>query len=486
MSRRSGILPRSSLPLAAILAAAVVWLILDGGSDRPAGGEGGLLFAVPADSVAAVDLRRGDVEMRLERTADGWSLAGTVADGVEADVADALVDALAGMRSGPAIGGPGDRAPAASDFGLDPAAAVLAVETADGRSMRLEIGDANPATGLIYAAGCGRDGVFGVSPALGERLARLPNSLRRISLWPEFHPLDVDTLALRVGDGPVDVFARDENGRWWLRAPRDGFGRIGEPAAGYHAEYADRRRDDAGGGWLRASDVKLANVMFYVAEANIYSFDPVVAGAEFPAATEVDVRASFSGGEPPQSFAIGRTVGEGKVEAWRNGSPHGFVILERLLLNAAAPLGDYVEDTVLSDPVGAADSLVFSRIDSQPIVVVRELDDWRLEGDYPWSGEGPEPADLARDMVMRLDRLEMVRALPRTDSDPLRTPYRTEVELAYSLPGFPERVGMVVGILQDEQVPCAWFPQTGKLVEVDRAIFSTLRSLFMALGRPDR
>ena len=489
MARGTGLLPRSFLPLLAVLAAAVIWLLVDRGPEPPGAEKAGPLFPVAADSVAAVEVENSTSVMRLERGPDGWALSGTLSDLVEPKAADDMVAALLDQKGSDAIDAPVDWRAQLADYRLDPErVTILTVIARDGREFVLRIGGANPASGLIYATGAGRDRLFYVDPRLADRLGKLPNALRLVKLCPEFHPLDVDTLTLRLRDEPLDVFARDEVGRWWLREPADGFDRIDDVAAGYHRIYSDRRRLSGGVEWLRASDAKLANMLFFIAEANIHEFDPVTVREPASQSETLLIGVSFSGKNPPVSIGIGPVVGKDAVAAGRNDSPYRFRILKRLLDAGDVPLADFLETTVLSDPAGAADSIVLTRIGEEPIRMGRESDGWVLRGDYSWSGTGPTPDELAADMVPRLDRLAIERALQPAvaGEDPLQSAYRTDIVLGYSLPGFPDRIEMIVGVLADGSGAGAWFPDSGALFEVDRNILSTLRSLFMVLGSPAR
>ena len=485
MSRSSGMLPRSVWPLLAVLAAAVIWLIVDNRGDGPGAEAPGLLFPVEAAEVVAIEHERPGCEVRIERDGGSWRLGGTVVDLCDGKGVDTLLEKLLRQRGSIAVDA-GSPAGGAGGYGLGAGSRRAALVLDSGRRIEIRLGNVNPATNLIYATGAGRDVLFYVESELGELLSSLPGSVRLGRLWPEFHPSQVETLSLRSGDGPPDVFARDSVGRWWLRRPRDGYERIGDLARSYNAVLDDRRRDDGDASWLRASDARIANLIFYIEQAKIRGFDPTD-GLTDPMRWPTDrlsIRASFSDGLRDQKVDFGGYVGVEDVLARRNDTPYAFNLLKRLVDYARVPLAEYLETSVLADPVAAADSVRISQIGFDPVLLRRSGEQWIPAGDHPWDGRGPEPKELAADMILRLQRLRMlgVDPIPAAGADPLDERDRFEVVLWYGSPGFPERVDFVLGVDRSRRRAMFWRPRTGQLAQTEQEILSTLRNLFTALG----
>jgi len=487
MSR--GVLPRSLPVLLILLAAALVWLAVGGRGRSGDPTRARPIFAVDPGDVAVVSVQLADRSVELIREGEDWRLAGTVSDRGDPEPVAGLLDALTGELGSSDLSDGDEWRDEARRFGLGafPPARVT-VTTREGAVSSLSIGARNPATGTYYATGAGRDALFAIGGELPRRLELLPNGARHPDLWPPFHPLDIDSLTVRRGGGPADVFARDGAGRWWLRSPADGPARTGalHPRL-IAAAPLGRVREDAGARWLRADDGRLANLLFFLDEAQVKRFDPVGAGAEDSLAGRppwrelVWLRADFADGRPPQTLSLGPILPSKQSLARRGGDSNAFAIGPEIASYADAPLTDYLCLNVLTEPLAAADSLRVQFADSPPVMVRRSGEAW--VADAGAAGDR-SPGELFADLIHTMDRLAVAAVLPPAPSigSPLGVQNHGEILAWYGVPGFPERVEIHVGIHGASRRAAAWSPATGLVAEVDPQILVTMRSLFIALG----
>ncbi len=503
MASARNAVPRSLLPLLLVLAVAVAWLAIGerGGRHRPepAGGPGAdAIVPFPAADVVRLEATLAGREVVLARSApDQWRLEGGVVDDVDpASVRGLLEKLCAETASAPLPGGEkGD----AADLGLTPSAARLRVASAGGAAVDLQIGEYNPVLDRCYAQGAGRAGVFTISTDLVSLLRELPDSVRRRWLWPAPAFADVETLARRpAGAAAADLFARDERGRWWLRAPADGPRRVGPLFADYDRLYGDRRRVEGGASWWRASDRALADLVFRLGETQVRRFGPAQAPPETLralglAGEPLAVRIALRGGVVLRArFGPGGPGAD--VWAQREDYPGPLLVVASGPAAAAAPLAALVNIDALPFTLDAADSLTVERPDRPGVVRVwREGKKWRLRAAPSAAAAesaagarrapGPRPEDVLGDLVTTLERLPLVRPLPPAPAghDPLAAPYRAVLTVWSPGEGAATAQLGLLAAGSGERAAC-WSPATGRLVEVPREILGTIKGMFLAMG----
>lgn len=503
MASRESALPRSFWLLLALLGAAVAALVVSQALQRgapEAGAEARLLPGLDAARVTALALARDGGELVLRRGEGGWRFAAGFADRADSAAAAALVRDLCEAPALPLLpdGGEGDDG---ASLGLEgPRALRLRLEVAGGPPAQVVLGLPNPVRELCYARVEGRAGVWGVSPRLRERFEALPDAARLRRLWPRFAPTDVETMARRAGAGPADLFARDAQGRWWLRAPVGGAAVAGAPFAAYSARYADRvvRRD--GADWWRACDRAVDELLFKVGEVPVSSFGrrdapPETLRAAGLAPPVASLHAVLRGG---QTFAAacGGDALTGHVFALRDGLPHLLRVGGAFAEPLATPVSGLVNADAVDFALALADSIRLQRGDRPPVRAHREGKIWHVAG-RPNGPIRPTPGDLVSDLCLTIDRLPFLAVLPPAARREEALAPANRFVLSVWGPGGPaagrtvEFAPLAPGPGREPAVAAAavagaWFPQDGRLLGVDRELLVTLRNLFLVLEAPAR
>ncbi len=140
------------------------------------------LVAVPPGEIRRVEIRSGASHVRFHRQPGGWSLAGTDRP-VAADLASHLLTALRLVNvSAPVRQIPAGELSAESfaDFGLDPPAMVVVLETEAGVAATVNFGMLNPASTSHYARLGGNPAVYLMSRHVGEEWRLVLDMTRRL------------------------------------------------------------------------------------------------------------------------------------------------------------------------------------------------------------------------------------------------------------------------------------------------------------------
>lgn len=476
MGRRETAVPRSVYPLLGLLLLAVLWLWRSGDGGHGDGPRRVFDFGSDFESgVVSCTLRGGDAHVTLDRdpgAPGGWRLGGDLPDHADADGVTALLSSLAATLGTGAVADAGWAA-LPEDYGLDDGGLFeLLVATADGERRTLRVGARNPATGLFYATGAGRDELFMVGEDLVGVLAGLPAAVRARAFWPGFARDRADTVRLRFpGQDGWDLAARDDGGRWWLRAPADGWARTGEVAAAYHRRHADRRKRDAGGDWYRLRDREIIALLAYLEADRVRDFlDPALP----PPADGFAVRVS---GAPAHEAVFGEIESESRLRAWRDGFAAGMVIPPTVATDCGGGLPQYLHTDVLTRTLAYADSFALARADLDRVVFVRADGGWRCD-----AAAAPRDRErlelMGRDLAFQLDHLPIRHVLDPTADDPLGPPL-TILTVWRTGPGAPPLTEIRWGLDAGTGAPAAWFPVDGRLVTIDRDVLVTFQTVLM-------
>jgi hypothetical protein len=496
---RSGSIPRGVVPLLALLAVALIWLLvleLGHGVDLDAGAA---LAPFPGTELASLDLSVRERSLVLRWEPVGWRLQGVVNDLADSSRAEALAGAVCGEFTGPVLPGSQDEVSSA-EYGLAGADALrMQLAARDGRQVDVSLGSRNPVSGRVYAAGAGRSGVFTVSPELAQQLDGLPDSVRLLTLWPTFNRAGVETLAIaRGGSQSSDLFVR-RDGLWWVREPANDLRRLGIVAPEYERIYGDRRVELDGVAWWRASERTIINLLHMLNLTKVREFGPAPAPAESLRAAglnpyTVAVRLGGPGIGPAQRATFGGPRGRGAMAATRAGLPNLLAVSEDARELLLAPLVEFVDNDALPFAPALADSFVLASSDLPPLRIRRGSEGWEVErpGTSPRSTAARQPgvvadADLITDLIYHLDHLEIQWPLPpETGAEPFRGGY--VVTMRFWMPGEPVATPREVlcGRLDQSGAVGFWFPAGGRLLRVHRDILNTLRSLCFALQTPPR
>ncbi|MBK6898761.1 MAG: hypothetical protein IPH09_05705 [bacterium] len=482
MKSRLALLPRGFWILLPILAVALA-LTLRGGARRDAAADG-RLFGFPLAELQTCEVRGPGRHVVLRRTAHGWELDGDVRDLPEPRSVARLIEVLqTSERSAGIAGDAGDPA-----YGLQgPGAWRLEVTAPQGRG-DVTIGRRNPVTGHSYA----RDGdggqVFVIADGLPSFLATLPDALRARDLWPGYAPAAVDTVRVRGrGAGAADLYARDGQGRWWLRQPADGLARA--PAAQrYQGVRADRRREQGGTVWYRARDYALLNLMSLLADVRVLEFPPPAAEGRPAPDGELVVIATGADGRRHE-VAFGGPAGEERVRGRRGGCDAPLVMTDQPLRNWDPGLPSCLHLGLLTATLAAADSFALTSPGLGEVAAVKVAGAWRVA----------RPAGLSRldeqagDVVVLFDRTVIQDVLPAAGDDPATMAAAGPVyDLTAWLPATPDsplagaarvRLGVVGGRAaaalasapESERAPGG-----GALFAIDPEILTTLRTFLLA------
>lgn len=472
MGARGSSIPRSVYPLLVLLVLAALWLWRGGG--EPTGPR--LIFGTHTESIQACAVQGPNGLTTLERTPAGWRLDGVSPDLADADGVTALLNILAATLRTDAVGDADWRA-SSETYGLDQAGIFSVSLTVGGDTSRLRIGVQNPATGLFYATGAGSDALFMVGEDLVGNLHALPNGVRARMLWPGFQRDDPDTLRLRFADhDDWDLAARDSGGRWWLRTPADGWSRTGRVAQDYHRHHANRRKTEAGVDWLRLRDREVVNLLAYLEGARVRDF----LGPETTPPTQTfAVRVA---GRETHEVIIGELETENRAQAWRDGFANGVVLPGEIPRECAGGLSQYLHTDLLDRGLATADSFALSRMDLGLVRFANTDRGWVLT--HPIAPPDPRQMKLmATDLVHLLDRLAIERVYEPTIDNPQRQP-QTTIQIWATGPGVPPLTAIRCGLNAETGQPTAWYPADGRLVQIDRNLTISCRSIMMAaVGR---
>ena len=450
---------------------------------------GGPLFAFNPDAVAALEIHRPSGVSTVERHADHWRLTGQVTDLVDAERFETVLRDLLDKHGRSVL--PGTE-PDERRFGFGSEQSLeLVFRLVGDRRQRLALGNANPVSGLVYASGAGRSGVFAVGGGLYATAIRLPDSVRLHQLLPTLTAADLDSLHLhRRGDDTL-VFARLEDGRWWLRLAGGEESLVGK-AARYHGRFDDRRRVRDGTHWFLADVRRLRNLVFRGTETEVVAF-PAPSQDQAAAMASAGLEPAYRGGtffpRDDQSWRVdlGEEFEEGgrlMVAARRMGA---LVIARGEALHPfEGSLSDFLDLGALSFRPENADTMWVDEPDrpllwgaKAPDPVVRRLEQQSIWDALIPAGWQPvfgleTTADHLSDLQIHLDRLPGVAILEAVASDPLQPDYRWRVRVVLR---DGRRVEVWLGRLIADGRPVVWDPADGKVVEVPEEILVTLRNL---------
>ncbi|MFO7652656.1 MAG: DUF4340 domain-containing protein [Candidatus Krumholzibacteriia bacterium] len=478
--------------LGAVAVAAIVMLTRPDAPD-PAR-RGPLLPMAPQEIVRVEQVAlEGRHVLSWQTGAAQWALTGPAADFVHAPAVEAFLATVAAATVGPVIPGTEARDPRYGFGG--PAALEMVIAGAGGRTVRFEVGDVNPVTGLVYVTGAGRPAVFTVARELRQALESFPTSVRLPTLLPVGTRHRVTALRVSGLGGTPRSFVQHA-GRWWLQAPQEGLANFSRPARTYHDTYGDRRVRFAGHDWYLASRRALESLLYEVTES------PVL---EFPAAALDEAGLAAAGLEPPRRRAELVLAGGDTTWTVDLGEPRGQRLWARregrtVVTDASAlgaielPTSDLLDLGALSFRLAAADSFQLDG-PSGPVLHVRRAPGTRAG----WRVTVPpglrlsvaqERADLVTaDLVVDLDRLPTLAVLPPLDRSPVAEDqgFRLRAwgqedglagmsELCFG-PALPEIADLLAGEAGTPAAAVVHQPSTGWTLQVPGEILVTYRAL---------
>lgn len=501
MSGRPRGLVLASLALLVIAVAAGTFLWWTRATPRAADQVlGGPLLGPATAPIDALLLNVGGRPSRFDRQpGGGWTLTGAVADDLDLQAMTNLLETLETAVAGPLLPGtePGDRRYAFNG----PEAVQLTVHRADGAQLELALGVVNPVTATRYASGAGRRFCFTVSAALRDRLASLPDAVRSRVLLTGVSREAVDRITIER-DGGVRLLVR-QGGRWWLHAP-DGAAAFGPLAAQYHAQYDDRRRNDADGLWLEASTRAVEGLIYEVSDIIVRELVPPERSAELIPAWGLnppwrrvtldgqDVRPSLRGATGDDAaaptLAFGPPLDERHVPVLRRGQ---LLLADRESIQTLTqPLAALLDLGALPVYAMAADRLAIG-FEGRPLLSGSRRGDagsndgrtaWLTDDPAAdvWSGGEAERNGLVRDLVVNLSRQPILQVLPpRTAPDPLRSEGRVSVALTTGTGATALTLKWELGYLREPvngATAGLWTPATGRLVAIPDALLVSVRN----------
>jgi hypothetical protein len=462
---------------AAAVAVAVVLWIWSGRGTTEGVTETPLLRSSPAD-IVVIEVRKLEGSSRFEQTDMGWILTGLIADEVDSSRMRPLLRSLAAATAGAEIPGadPDDRR-----FGFaDVDAVELLLTFRDGQTMRLGMGAQNPVTGLVYARGTDREGVFVVTGPLRDLWNTVPDAVRLRRLLPPFARAEVDTVRIFARDvvQPL-LIARADDGGWWVREPASG---LGTRVARYQQFYHDRRRTDAAGTWVLAQDRALSSLIYEVGESPVTGFAP--AGAEPAVAREMGLEPPYRAVELVLAGGVRHRLALGEEQendvVWARRGTSVVATKALALRTVEKPFADFADLGVFSFAFARADSfsldgLLAGRAD--PDSLGRWLPLGRAGGTLPIGNRAA--INLLSDMQVALDGMSALEILPPSATDPLQSKERYTVTAW--LPG-GRRHDVALGRLRDGGRPAAWDPADGKVLLISEEILISLRAVRTSLG----
>ncbi|MFT5315384.1 MAG: hypothetical protein ACI9UK_001216 [Candidatus Krumholzibacteriia bacterium] len=509
-------LPRSLpvLALVAIVAVGGFWFAQKG--HKPDPNRGGALFSVEAADIEGLLLTRGGIQYRFDRLPNGgWSLSGAVHDYLDRQAMDALVEMFPQAVGGPILAGTEfeDRR---YEFN-GPDAIRLRLFLADGKSLSLVMGALNPVTGNYFASGIEREGCFAVPAPFRDKLSLLPVTVQAKTLLPALDRDLVQNIEL-TRSGQVHRLAK-RDGYWWLHLDdsleNSPFTRFGPVAQAYQNFYPDRRQVLDDGLWVLASKLTVEQMIYEVGETIVrdiispresaarieqWDLDPpwrqvVMSGPGLNSDISAPVADQYT-------IGFGTPIGEDQVPAVRQGNALVTDLMALGVLNQGLEL--FVEQTALHVVARQADHLKFERegvlLLESGRTGVADTDEGRGAWQTVYPAAGAPNLDevgrrgLGQDVVVNLNRIEMLAALPPTqDAKVLTDDERVRLTLTWGKTGEADHRELVLeaGYLVAEDWPTGtfartqdggrpvglWFPGSGKLLQIPNYLLVSARNM---------
>lgn len=477
---------------------------------------GGPLFPVMADQIEALLLTRQGQQYRFELQSDGtWSLSGAVSDYLDPQAMTALVEVLPTALGGAVL--PGTETEDRRYAFNGPDALRLRVFLADGQDIALALGALNPVTGNYYASGAGRQGCFPVAGPFRDKLFMLPGSVQAKRLLPPLERERVQDLLL-TRSGKLYAFKRHE-GRWWLRLDSADLNqallRLPAGVRAYQEYYEDRRRRDADGTWIMASNQALGQLIYEVSDVIVREImNPRESAAALqswdldPPWRRVVLQGPGLNPDPAApvadqyEIAFGPPLGTDRVPVLRRGN---VLLTDFEAVNLLdQPLEVLVEQFALNATALTADRLRVEREGTLLLTGARKAGSERTDGREAWRTTFPTAGrdDLSettrhgfsQDLVVNLNRVPILAVLPPAfDPAVLQDSERLRLTLSW---GEGEQIRSLVveaGYLAVDRlaadgvalartpagVPATglWFPASGKLLQIPAQLIVTTRSM---------
>jgi hypothetical protein len=510
---RDGGAPRSVLILLVLLLAAVGGLLLVKNNEPTSDfTHGGLLFPAERGEVEGLLLTRQGAQYRLDRTEDNhWLLSGAMSDYVDSMAVVTLLDNLTGARGGPLL--PGTEVEDRRYEFNGPDSIRLTMFLTGRKPITLALGTGNPVSGRIYASGAGREACFMVPAALSKVLGDVPGSVQARVLLPRVDQEKIERLELRRGSRAFAMKKID--GRWWMDMPAEGPGYLGQDVLVYQAEYSDRRLTDDEGTWVLASEAAMGLMIYEVSHVIVREFKSPREGGSLLGVWDLDpawrgVTLIGAGLNPDPSadspdrmtIDFGPALGANSVPALRRGN---VLVTDGEALNSLdQPVGSLAHRTALNSVALKADTMELEREGRLLVRGTRTGVAETDEGRMAWLTEIPAADQVAfkestrhglsRDVVVNLDRIEILTVLPATD-DPQVLADRERVKITLKFGSAEDAVSEVLefGYLVADRLPTGsralatdengappvglWFPGSGKLLQVSSQVVVTARNL---------
>lgn len=514
MSRSS--LPRSLpiLILVAVVAVVGVWLAQRNRTADP--NLGGVLFPVAAADIEGMLLTKGGLQYRFDRSTTGsWSLSGAANDYLDTQAMNALVKMLPQAAAGPILAGTEfeDRR---YEFN-GPESLRLRLFLTNGESLSLAFGALNPVTGNYFASGVGREGCFAVPAPLRNKLFMLPVTMQAKALLPPLERALVQNIQLTRSGQTHQLTRRD--GYWWLRL--DGqmvesvFTRFSPVVQAYQRLYDDRRQERDDGVWIMASSLTVEQMIYEVSETIVRDIkNPREAGARLqqweldPPWREVVLSGAGLNPDPSApvkdqyTIGFGTPIGKDRVPAVRRGNVMITDLVALGVLNQG--LEAFVEQSALHKIARAADHLRFEREGVLLLEAARtgvaDTDEGRSAWQTIYPPSGTENLDevarrgLGQDVVVNLNRMEMLAALPASQEASVLAPdERVKLTLTWGEAGQNDHRVLVLEVgyftasdwpagtfarTQEGRGPVGlWFPASGKLLQIPDHLLVTARNM---------
>jgi hypothetical protein len=476
---------------------------------------GGALFPVDAARIEGLLLTRQGRQYRFERQDDGtWSLSGAVSDYLDPQAMSALVQVLPTARGGAVL--PGTEIEDRRYAFNGPEAIRLRIFLSDGPEIALALGALNPVTGNYYASGAGREGCFPVAGPFRDKLFMLPKTVQAKRLLPPFERDRVRELRLTRGTNDYQFTRHDDH--WWLRLDTDdlseSLARMPAGVRDYQKLYDDRRRRDAAGTWIMASNQALGQLIYEVSEVIVREIkSPRESAASLqnwdldPPWRQVVLQGPGLNPDPgaPTAdqyvIAFGPPLGTDRVPALRRGN---VLITDFEAVNLLdQPLEVLVEQFALNATALTADRLRVEREGTLLLSGSRTAASERTDGREAWRTTFPPSGrenlsetgrhGFSQDLVVNLNRVPILAVLPPTN-DPAVLQDRERVRLTLSWGQGDQARSLVLetGFLAVDRLaggtdlarapaggPAVglWFPDGGKLLQIPDQLIVTARSM---------
>jgi len=511
-SRRPGSL--MVLILVAVLAVAGVWLAQRDRAPNP--NLGGALFPVDATDIEGFLLTRGGLQYRFDRLpSGGWSLSGAANDYLDSRAMDAFVGMLPFAGGGPIL--PGTEIEDRRYEFNGPEAIRLRLFLRGGTDMGLAMGALNPVTGNYFASGVGRDGCFAVPAPFRDKLFMVPVTLQAKTLLP---PLDSDLvqkIQLTRSGQVHQLMKRDDV--WWLRLGDAGstpsLAWLPPATQSYQRHYSDRSEERDDGVWIMASRVTVALMIYEVGETIV---------RDITSLRDSDVRLQQWELDPPwrevvlsgpglnddssapvldqYTIGFGSPLSGDRVPAVRRGNALLTDLNAIGILNQG--LDVLVEQKAMFTWALRADRLVLEREGDLLLEATRTgvaiTDEGRAAWQTVFPPVGPRNQNekvrhgLSQHLVVNLNRIEMLAALPATKEASVFTDdERLRMTLSWGQAGAVDQRELVLeaGYFDTEAWPAdtfartqdggrpvgLWFPATGKLLQTSNYLLVNARSM---------